>query len=96
MRTRETDKCVEIDVEDNGGGVDPANEERVFEVFFSTKDQGTGLGLGIARRIVEEHGGELSLENHPGKGARFVVRLPKVKVLEFAPDGSPASGAEGV
>ena len=96
VRTRETDECVEIDVEDNGGGVDPENEDRVFEVFFSTKDQGTGLGLGIARRIVEEHGGELILENHPGRGARFIVRLPKVKVLEFAPDGGPVTRAEDV
>ncbi|MHC4249668.1 MAG: sensor histidine kinase [Planctomycetota bacterium] len=100
VRTRETDESVEIDVEDNGGGVDPANEERVFEVFFSTKDQGTGLGLGIARRIVEEHGGELLLENHPGRGARFVVRLPKVKILEFvqtdlAARPASAPGASG-
>jgi signal transduction histidine kinase len=93
VRTRETDDWVEIDVEDNGGGVAPDDEPRVFEVFYSTKEQGTGLGLGIARRIVEEHGGELVLENHPGRGARFVVRLPKVKILEFAPtDGAPVEG----
>ncbi len=87
VRTRETDEWVENDIEDNGGGVAPGNEERIFEVFFSTKEQGTGLGLGIARRIVEEHGGELALENHPGRGARFIVRLPKVKVLDFVETG---------
>jgi signal transduction histidine kinase len=98
VRTRETDDWVEIDIEDNGGGVEPGKEERVFEVFFSMKEQGTGLGLGIARRIVEEHGGELALENHPGRGARFIVRLPKVKILEFIPggDGEPVSPSANI
>ncbi len=85
IRTRGTDEAIEIDVEDDGGGVKPGDEERIFEVFYSTKEEGSGLGLGIARRIVEEHGGELVLENHPGRGAVFKVRLPKVKILEYEP-----------
>lgn len=83
MRTRETHDFVEVSVEDNGGGVSAANEARIFEIFFSTKEHGTGLGLAIARRIVQEHGGELSLENHPQRGAAFIVRLPKSKILEL-------------
>ena len=83
LRTRETPDYVEVAIEDNGGGVSKQNEARIFELFFSTKDHGTGLGLAIARRIVQEHGGELLLENHPGKGATFMVRLPKSKILEF-------------
>lgn len=83
IRTRETPEHVEVAVEDNGGGVSAENENRVFELFFSTKEHGTGLGLAIARRIVQEHGGELALENHPGRGATFVARLPKSKILEF-------------
>jgi signal transduction histidine kinase len=85
VRTRETEGHVEIEVEDDGGGVPPGDEERVFEVFYSTKEGGTGLGLGIARRIVEEHGGELLLDNRPGRGARLVVRLPKVLILDYEP-----------
>ncbi len=85
IRTRGTDRAIEIDVEDDGGGVKSGDEERVFDIFFSTKEQGAGLGLGIARRIVEEHGGELVLENHPGRGAVFKVKLPKVKILEYEP-----------
>ncbi len=96
VRTRETDDWVEIEVEDNGGGVEPVNEPHIFDVFYSSKEQGTGLGLGIARRIVEEHGGELALENHPGRGARFIVRLPKVKILEFVQtDLTRAPGPDG-
>jgi signal transduction histidine kinase len=83
LRTRETPDDVEIIVEDNGGGVPADMEPRLFELFFSTKDHGTGLGLPIARRIVQEHGGELALQNHPGRGATFVVRLPKSKILEY-------------
>ena len=83
LRTRETNDNVEIYVEDNGGGVRVENEPRVFEIFFSTKEHGTGLGLAISRRIVQEHGGELVLENHPGQGATFIIRLPKSKILEF-------------
>ena len=87
LRTRETADCVEVAIEDNGGGVSPENEPRIFEIFFSTKDHGTGLGLAIARRIVQEHGGELLLENHPNKGAAFIVRLPKSKILELKESG---------
>jgi len=75
--------ALEIRVADDGGGVPPEAEGRLFEAWFSTKEHGAGLGLGIAKRIVEDHGGTLFLENRPGAGATFVVRLPKEKVLEF-------------
>ena len=81
LRTRETSEHLEVTVEDNGGGVAPGQEDDVFRPFESTKAHGTGLGLAIARRIVNEHGGELTLENNPGKGARFIIRLPKSKIL---------------
>jgi signal transduction histidine kinase len=84
LRTRETPDNIEIIVEDNGEGVKPENEARIFELFFSTKDHGTGLGLAIARRIVQEHGGELILENRYKKGAKFIIRLPKSKILDFS------------
>jgi signal transduction histidine kinase len=83
LRTRELPDHVEVQVEDNGGGVTAENEPHIFELFFSTKEHGTGLGLAIARRIVQEHGGELELENHPGQGAKFIIRLPKSKILEL-------------
>jgi two-component system sensor histidine kinase AtoS len=83
VSTRETPDFVEVSVEDNGGGVPPELEPRIFEVFFSTKAHGTGLGLAIARRIVQEHGGELLLENHPKRGATFIVRLRKSMILEL-------------
>lgn len=93
--TRETNEVIEVRVEDNGGGVPPEQQEKIFEAFHSTKDHGTGLGLAIARRIVHEHGGELLLENRPGQGATFVIRLPKSKILEFRGDPGPRAEQKG-
>jgi signal transduction histidine kinase len=87
VSTAELDREVEIRISDNGGGLRPGSEEKIFEVFFSTKEQGTGLGLAIARRIVEEHGGKLEVENRPGLGAAFIIRVPKGIFLEFEGDG---------
>jgi signal transduction histidine kinase len=84
VSTEEFEHEVEVRITDNGGGLRPGTEEKIFDVFFSTKEQGTGLGLAIARRIVEEHGGRLVAENRPGLGASFVIRLPKGIFLEFA------------
>jgi two-component system, sporulation sensor kinase E len=52
---------------------------RVFEPYFTTKPSGTGLGLLIVRRIVREHGGELSIESTQGKGLTLTIRLPYVE-----------------
>ena len=73
LRTSETPDGIDVSVEDNGGGVPAELEGRVFEIFFSTKDHGTGLGLAIARRICQEHGGDLLLENHLKRGATFIA-----------------------
>jgi signal transduction histidine kinase len=70
--------CATALVEDDGCGIPPELIERVFDPFFTTKPVGvgTGLGLGIAYRIVKAHGGEIRLESQPGVGTRVRVRLP--------------------
>jgi two-component system, NtrC family, sensor histidine kinase HydH len=68
---------VSLAVEDTGGGIAPEVLERLFVPFTSTKANGTGLGLSVARRIVEEHGGSLAAENRSEGGARFTVTLPE-------------------
>lgn len=70
--------AVEFVIEDNGPGISSENIKHVFDPFVSTKPsgKGTGLGLPIARRIVEAHGGTLQLDSVPGKGTKAVVRLP--------------------
>jgi signal transduction histidine kinase len=67
---------VVLDVADSGGGVDAAALDRAFDPFFTTKASGTGLGLAIVSRIVEAHGGDVSLRNGSSGGAVVTVRLP--------------------
>ncbi|HEU5061183.1 MAG TPA: ATP-binding protein [Kofleriaceae bacterium] len=65
-----------VEIRDSGEGVAPEQIERVFDVFFTTREGGTGLGLPIARRIIDEHGGSLTLESAPGRGTVARVLLP--------------------
>jgi two-component system, sporulation sensor kinase E len=71
---------------DTGSGMSAGNLSRVFEPYFTTKPSGTGLGLLIVRRVVREHGGELSIESSQGKGLTLTIRLPyiqkRVRMLE--------------
>jgi signal transduction histidine kinase len=67
---------IQITIADNGHGIPPDLEQRIFEPFYTTKTRGTGLGLAIARRITREHGGSIRLESEPGQGTRAIVELP--------------------
>jgi signal transduction histidine kinase len=72
--------AVEYQVIDNGCGMDEETRKKVFQIFFSTKgSRGTGLGLMIARKIVDEHGGVIDLSSEKGSGTVFRVRLPEKK-----------------
>jgi two-component system sensor kinase FixL len=72
----EDQAMVEVIFCDNGPGLDPEHQLRIFEPFFTTKSKGTGLGMAIARRIVEAHGGTISAGSGASGGAEFRVRLP--------------------
>jgi two-component system sensor histidine kinase PilS (NtrC family) len=63
-----------LTVTDDGPGV--SNPEAIFEPFYTTRAQGTGLGLAVVARIVREHAGSISVGNVPGRGASFTVTLP--------------------
>ena len=67
---------VELSVIDTGPGIEPENLDRIFEAGFSTRPGSPGLGLAVARKIVEGHGGTLAVESRPGHGARFHIRIP--------------------
>ena len=73
----EGEKVVEIVVHDNGPGIPPEVQADIFKPFVSTKgSRGTGLGLPVSRKIIQEHGGDVILESEPGEGTTFRVRLP--------------------
>lgn len=76
IRATYDDSHVEILVCDDGSGIDTANRARVFQPYFTTKKQGTGLGLFVTHKIVGEHGGTVRFESVPGKGTTFWIRLP--------------------
>lgn len=67
---------IEVDIVDTGEGMDEATLNRIFEPDFSTKDLGTGLGLPIAKKIIEDHGGQITLTSSLGKGTKVKVTLP--------------------
>jgi signal transduction histidine kinase len=65
-----------IDVIDTGPGISPETVEKIFQAYYSTKKGGTGLGLAMAKRIAEEHGGSIAVQSEIGKGSNFSLRLP--------------------
>jgi signal transduction histidine kinase len=65
-----------IDVIDTGPGIPPETVEKIFDAYYSTKKGGTGLGLAMTRRIIEEHGGRIVVRSDVGKGTDFSIRLP--------------------
>lgn len=65
-----------ISVADTGPGISPENRERIFQLYFSTKPKGTGIGLALTFRAVQLHGGSIEVDSAPGEGALFRMRLP--------------------
>ena len=82
VRTYATRSRVALDLIDTGRGVDDVTVMHMFEPFYSTKDGGTGLGLPTARRIIESHGGRISVQSEVGRGTKFVLEFPIPKRLK--------------
>jgi signal transduction histidine kinase len=71
---------VKVEVEDTGVGIEPADTDRIFNPFYTTRDSGTGLGLALAHKIVQDHGGAISFQSLRGHGTTFAL------VLSLIPD----------
>ena len=85
VRTRYSGEDVLIFIRDDGSGMDAEVRDKIFEPFFTTKARGTGLGLPLVRRAVENYGGEIRVNSAPGEGATFVFSIPT--------KADPAAGA---
>ncbi len=72
-------RAVRVEISDTGAGIDPIHIEKIWEPFYTTKERGSGLGLAIVRRIVESHGGAVSVQSDASRGTRFRVRLPRLE-----------------
>lgn len=73
---RTPDDTVVLEISDNGPGIPDEIKDRIFFPFFSTKEKGTGLGLALVDRIVQEHNGKITLSSNEGQGTRFIITLP--------------------
>ena len=89
VRTRAREEAVEIEVADDGCGIDSAIQGKVFDPFFTTKPvgQGTGLGLSMSYGIIKDHGGSIDFESETGRGTRFTCVIPFSEFAVCFPDG---------
>ncbi len=96
VRLRRQGNFVELAVTDTGVGMTPEDLERCFEVYYSTKREGTGLGLSTTKRIVEEHGGKIHAISEVGRGTSFSILLPLLVEIHHTRGvlESPADGAK--
>jgi PAS domain S-box-containing protein len=78
LSARPVEESIEIAVADTGVGIDPELLDKIFDLYVTTKSKGSGIGLSVVYRIVQLHGGEITVESRKGEGARFLVRLPQV------------------
>jgi signal transduction histidine kinase len=81
--------AVLLEVEDSGTGIAPEVQDKLFDPFFSTKEDGTGLGLPIAARIIDKHGGALDFDTQVGQGTTFRIELPVLQYRQFHGENSP-------
>jgi len=82
---------VEITIVDEGCGIPMKDKERIFSPFYTTKSSGTGLGLWISKRIIEQHkGGSLNVESEEGKGTTFTITLPAYHGAPGSPEKDKA------
>jgi len=81
IRSSDTDTLVRLEVTDNGSGVSPEDETKLFQPFFTTKPvgEGTGLGLSVSQRIIESYGGTVGYRRNDSGGATFYFELPRLQ-----------------
>ena len=76
IRTKKKDDCAVLEIEDTGKGITQEEIKKIFIPFHSTKPSGSGLGLAVSKKIVDDHYGSIEVESKPNQGTRFVIQLP--------------------
>jgi len=88
------DGRVEIRVVDTGVGIAPENLAKIFDLYFTTKPSGTGIGLSLVYRTVQLHNGDIDVESTPGVGTTFVIKMPKANLAAQTSGPTPSLRAE--
>ena len=90
---RRDDDIVQIDITDQGGGIPPEVGEKVFNLYFTTKKSGTGIGLAMSYRVMQLHNGDVNFESRPGEGTTFHLRFPAQEQVRATvrPEGAKVS-----
>ena len=83
--------CIVAQVRDSGAGIAPEQHSHIFQAYFTTKKHGTGLGLFVTRKLIQDHGGEIAFTSSAGAGTVFTIRLPVAEMATVAP--TPGDGA---
>jgi signal transduction histidine kinase len=77
IRTRGERRGIFVEVADTGQGITPEHLNQIFNPFFTTKEKGTGLGLAVSLKILNDHNGEMLVSSCQGEGSVFTIRLPR-------------------
>ena len=78
------DYSIEVSVRDDGPGIPPDKQEKIFEAYYTTREKGTGLGLATVKHNVELYGGSVRVDSALGKGAQFVLLFPARALIKLA------------
>ena len=79
VRTSRVDDYARVEIIDTGRGIPPEVQKKIFNPFYTTRPEGSGMGLPLSRRIVADHGGRMEVSSREGRGTRMVVDLPLCK-----------------
>jgi signal transduction histidine kinase len=80
IASRPEEGRIGLDIEDTGVGIAPEELPKIFDLYYTTKSRGSGIGLSMVYRIIQLHGGEVTVSSTPGQGTRFTITLPEVVV----------------
>jgi signal transduction histidine kinase len=80
INVEQTDEVLQLEIADTGSGIDEEQAQKMFEPFYTTKDQGLGLGMPYTKKIIDQHGGTISLSSRLGKGTTISIVIPRKEV----------------
>jgi hypothetical protein len=94
LSARREDDAIEIEVRDQGPGIPPEIRDKIFNLYFTTKKSGSGIGLAMSYRVMQLHNGSVEFESEPGQGTVFHLRFPATGQLDASASHRSANAQE--